>query len=267
METLGVAMATGEPDQVIILPGPSYLPILNAASLGVFFVCFLLGLYWYALVGLGLTLVVTLFWLWSNGLDHDPQPQAIGYGETAIAHPASPEAPGWWGMVFTLVADGVLFSSLAFGLLFLWVAAPDWPPSLMQQPDWLLAGLAGLGLAAAALASRAASRVPGGLMLGLSALASLVAVAVLAWLALALGHSATSHAQAAATTALVVYALIHALIGLAGAGFVMARHRAGFVSPLRNLEPRVLWLWQGYTAATGLIALAMVTGLPSAMTG
>jgi len=45
METLGVAVTSGRPDQVIILPGPSFLPLVTAAGLGVFFVCFLLDLY------------------------------------------------------------------------------------------------------------------------------------------------------------------------------------------------------------------------------
>ena len=267
METLGVTMATGKPDQVIILPGPSYLPLLNALSLCVFFVCFLLGLYWLSLFGLGLTLVVSLAWLWRNGLDRDPQPQPIGLGLTAIPHPAAPEAPGWWGMVFTLVADGVLFSSLVFGLLFLWVAAPDWPPPSTMRPDWLLAGIAAVGLIGAALAARRASIVPAATTLGLSLLASLAAVLVMAYLAFAVAPAPTSHAYAATTQALLAYTGIHALFGLVGAGFVMARLGAGFVSPLRNFEPRVLGLWQGYTAVTGLIALALIMGLPLAMAG
>lgn len=32
-------------------------------------------------------------------------------------------------MVFTLVADGTLFVSLIFGVLYPWLAAPNWPPA------------------------------------------------------------------------------------------------------------------------------------------
>ena len=265
LETLGVAMTSGRPDQVIILPGPSYLPLATALGLGVFFLCFLLGQYWLSLVGLALTLVCSLAWLWSNGLRHDPTPQAIGYGETAIPHPASPEAPGRWGMVFTLLADGVLFASLVFGLLFLWVAAPDWPPATLLEADWLLAAAAAAGLLLAAGAARPAVIEPRSSTLALAALGSLAALLALAWIAAVAAPAPTTHAYAATSMTLLAYAGLHALIGLIGCLLVLARLRAGFVSPLRNLEPRVLALWQTYTAVTGLIALGLVTGLPAAM--
>ena len=31
--------------------------------------------------------------------------------------------PPWWALVFTLIADGTLFTSLVFGTLYLWIAA------------------------------------------------------------------------------------------------------------------------------------------------
>lgn len=265
METLGVSMASGRPDQVILLPGPSYLPLLNAAGLGVFFTCFLLSYYWLSLLGLGCALGVSLVWLWSSGLRQDPPAQPIGYGETALPHPAVREAPGYWGMVFTLVADGVLFVSLVFGLLYLWVAAPDWPPPAFTPPGWPWPGLALAGLLLAAAGARLAVSAPRQASLGLSVLGSLLALLSVGLLAAHHAPDPTSHAYAATHMALLAYAGLHALLGLAGAVFVMARLRAGFVSGLRNLDPRLLWLWQGYSAVTGAIVLVLLPGLPWAL--
>jgi cytochrome c oxidase subunit I+III len=87
-----------------------------------------------------------------------------------------------------------------------------------------------------------------------------MAVAGLAALAGLAPIDPTAHAYAATALALIGYALVHAAIGLIGALFVMARARAGFVSSLRRLEPRVLALWQGYTALSGLAVLALLVG-------
>ena len=42
-------------------------------------------------------------------------------------HTEVASAPAWWALIFTLVADGTLFTSLLFGTLYLWISAPNWP--------------------------------------------------------------------------------------------------------------------------------------------
>src|SRR5690606_17259439 len=61
-ETLAVDVVRGRPDHVILLPGPTWLPLWAGVATGCFFVPFLLS--WYLLSGAGalLTLAVLLYW-------------------------------------------------------------------------------------------------------------------------------------------------------------------------------------------------------------
>jgi cytochrome c oxidase subunit I+III len=67
-------------------------------------------------------------WTRTTGQREDRGPIDIGRGEAAPTHYEISGAPSWWGMVFTLFANGTLFASLLFGALFLWAVAPNWPP-------------------------------------------------------------------------------------------------------------------------------------------
>jgi hypothetical protein len=274
METLGVEMARGRPDQIILLPGPTMLPLFTALGLAFFFVSFLFSAYLISLAGLGAALVGVLAWLWRTGITYDPEPQPIGLGETAPAHVTSTSSPGWWGMLFTLLADTVFFGSLVFGYLFLWTSAPLWPPLETVETDWLAGGIAAGGLLLAALATtladwrnRAGSYLAAELWLVAAALGSLAAVAAMAWIALVLTPDPTSHAYAATSAALAAYTGFHAGVGLIAALFLLARRRAGFISAKRLAEPRIVAAWQVYAAVTGLIALGLLFGVPVAMTG
>ena len=274
METLGVEMARGRPDQIILLPGPTMLPLFTALGLAFFFVSFLFSAYLISLAGLGAALVCVLAWLWRTGLTFDPEPQPIGLGEIAPAHVTSTSSPGWWGMLFTLLADTVFFGSLVFGYLFLWTSAPLWPPLETVETDWLAGGVAAGGLLLAALATtladwrnRAGSILAAELWLVAAALGSVAAVGAMAWIALVLTPDPASHAYAATSAVLAAYTGFHAGIGLIAALFLLARRRAGYISARRMTEPRIAAAWQVYTAVTGLVALGLLYGVPAAMAG
>ncbi len=82
------------------------------------------------------------------------------------------------GANFTLIADGTLFTSLLFGMLYLWISAPNWPPAKTFRPN--------LGLAVAAVVAATAARGSlwsigtGGMALGWIGLAALGLVAAIA---------------------------------------------------------------------------------------
>ncbi|HET6468946.1 MAG TPA: cytochrome c oxidase subunit I [Geminicoccaceae bacterium] len=267
-ETLGVDMATGRPDQIILLPGPTWVPLVTALATGGFFVSFLVGIYPFALVAAAGVLVTVLWWLWNTGMPADLGPLDIGHGERAVPHPASPDAPGRWGMIFTLVADGAFFLSLAFGYLFLWIFAPNWPPPALMQPDWLTPLLTAVGLLGGAWAMRRAlvanraGDAPGReRWLLLAAAGGLLATAALAAIPLFLSPSPTLHAHGAGTAALAGYAAFHAGLAALMALFVWARSRAGYLSAIRSLDLRVAGLWWGYTAAAGLVTVLLLHGI------
>ncbi|BBK29508.1 cytochrome c oxidase subunit I+III [Stella humosa] len=262
-ETLGVDAVTGRPDQVLLLPGPTFLPLWAAVATGVFFVSALFKLYLLALAGAAAVLVLVILWLWSMGSRHDMPIVPIGLGQSVPSAPADRRSPLRGALVFTLVADASFFASLAFGQAFLWVIAPNWPPPAFMAPAPILAGLAAGGLGAAAVAARIAigARRPQPWLAVSAAGAALALAALAATIGLRLPPPAT-HAYAAAATALAAYAAFHAALALVAAGYSWARCRAGYVSPSRDLALHNTGLLAGYAGATGLVVLAMLHGLP-----
>jgi cytochrome c oxidase subunit I+III len=168
-------------------------------------------------------------------------------------------------MTFTLAADAVLFSSLLFGGLFLWLVAPAWPPPAISVPDLATVAVAALALAVAAVAGRLAvsrltrdaSPVP---WLVVTALAQAVAVAALVLLATAVPEP-TGHAHRAVIFLVFAYAGLHAAVGLILALHGIARSLTGRLSAARSVDLRIGMLWHGYTAVAGVVALGAAVGL------
>ena len=269
-ETMGVHGVSGAPEQLILLPAPSYVPLLAALAAGGFFVSFLFGFYEGAALSALAILFFVLLWLWQSGLKADPDPVDVGMGERLLPHPAAERPPGWWGMAFALVADGALFASLVFGYLFLWAIAPGWPPPRFVSADPLLplatAAALGIGLwsglravAANGPGDRSAvrSRLLAGAGAGVAAAAGFLAVALL------LAPPPDEHAYGAAVAVLCGYGALHALLAAIASGFAWARDRAGYVSSALALELRNADLLWRYTAASGLTVLLLVHLLPA----
>ena len=171
-------------------------------------------------------------------------------------------APGWWGSVFLLVANGTFFGSLIFGYAFLWTVAPGWPPA-----DWLVTSIGELGIGIGAVVLSAlgqrftirrlrSNRSPWlGLTLALAATAIAIGVFVLLLLRL---PDPTGHAYAATLVVLTCYALFHAgLVGIMQA-FLAVRIRRGYVSARRCAEAHIISLWVDYLAVIGTMSLLAI---------
>jgi cytochrome c oxidase subunit I+III len=268
-ETLGVDAISGKPDQIILLPGPSYIPLVTAIAAGAFFLSFLFGLYAGAAIGATLVLFLAMVWLWETGMVADPAPLDAGQSEMLLPHSAVRNPVGWWGMTFALVTDGSFFLHLVFGYLFLWVIAPNWPPAEMIRADFVSPLLTAAALCGGAFASRRAVSANDkghdeGRKFWLLAAAGSGLVASLGFLAVPLFLSAplTSHAYAASVAALAVYGAVHAMLSLLGSGFAYLRVRAGYVSAMRSQDvrnPDLLWR---FTAATGIVLLFLIHAMP-----
>lgn len=260
METMGVDMATGAPGEVIVLPRRSFLPLLSGLLTCGFVLALLFKLYWLSLVPLALTVASLFCWSGGIGTRKDLGLLPIGRGESAPVHWETARPPSWWAMAFTCVADATLFSSLLFGALFLWLVAPGWPPPAVAVAGPWPSLAAGLSLAAAACAGRAA---PARLRRGLSpagwlaACAAAQLCAAAAFAALAAGvPDPTAHAQQATAFFIFAHAGAKAGFGALLAVYGLWRDRAGYLSAARSLDLRIGRLWHDYAAASGLVALA-----------
>jgi cytochrome c oxidase subunit I+III len=272
-ETICIDISTARPESTLVLPRTTFLPLWTALATGLFFGGLLLKLTPLALAGMALTLVLALAWTRSTGASHDHDPLVIAPGETAPPHWETPRPPSWWAMAFTLGANGTLFASLAFGGIFLATVGTGGPPRHMLAGAETLSLTAAIALLVAAAGGTLAARLlPRGAVVG-TALALVVALAAhvaaataLATLALAI-PAPHDHALGASSLVLTTYALFHATLAAVFAAYGLWRLRTLHLAPTRAADLRTCALWHGYTAATGIAAIALVHALAAGMTG
>jgi cytochrome c oxidase subunit I+III len=267
-ETLGVHITSGAPEQLIVLPRATYLPLgIALATAG----AVLAMLFQFYLLSLATALLVAGLFVsgaQGAGLARDYGPMPVGHDVSLPPHTEVASAPPWWALIFTLIADGTLFTSLVFGTLFLWISAPNWPPAAAPEPNLLLVLTAVAALAVAAGAARGSLRAggSGGAPQGWIALALLALFAAIAALVVLIGGVAPhprEHALGASAAALLGFAALHAGIGVLFLLSNLLRLAAGFVSPRRVIDLRLTRLWLDYTAVTAAIALGLVLALPA----
>ncbi|MCV0395769.1 MAG: cytochrome c oxidase subunit I [Rhizobiaceae bacterium] len=260
-ETLMVDVATGVPEQHVVYPTNTHLPIVLAAVTGLFFLSILIKVFWLTPVAVAGVVALGWLWVWRLGSRNDLGEQPIGRDLRVPNIAESDRPPGWWGSAFLLVADGTLFGSLLFGYAFLWTVAPGWPPPAFANPSpfALVAASAGaaLGIAGGVFSIRnnrdGKGPVPGLLM----ALGGMLGLGVALMVFLAGAPSPSSHAYGATLWVLGSYGLLHAVLAGLMLAFLLSRHRAGYISSRRRAELAIAPVWIGYACVTtALILLA-----------
>ena len=256
-EMLLTGAVDGSPEQVVILPGNTFSPLVAALCVGVFFLGILLKLAAVVLLGAAASLTVLLVWAWQGGAkSHKADVMHAGEGVTLPLHFATASPPGWSGMVWTVAADAALFGSLLFAYVYLWAAGTDWLPSASNGDDWSLpaCAVAALGLSSWAfqrlrLAVRgdriqAAQRNLG---TALALAAAALGLQVLALLTSSLEPRLNIYA--AVIYALWGFAVLHMLLAMVMAAFLIGRARRGYLGARRTAEPRIVALFWHYTVA------------------
>lgn len=268
-ETTAVDAITGAPDHLIILPAPSFVPLLAALALVGAALCFLFGFYPGSVLFALAMLAAVLRWMWQSGLREDPVPVDVGQGQMLLPHPATDQPPGWWGMVFTLIFDATLLASLLFGYLFLMAVRPGSFPPVLVDPDPGVAVLVLAGLAALAFGGESAVRANRAVQvrrrrwsLLLASAGGVLATIGFALIPAVLAPPATSHAYAACVLAMALFGGLHTGLAAIGSGFVAARCRAGFVSAIRAGDLTILRQWCRFSAGAGGIVLGAVYLVP-----
>jgi cytochrome c oxidase subunit I+III len=267
METLGVDMTTGRADQVILLPKSTFLPLYTAIATGAFVLAVLFKQYALAVVAAAVTLGFLLAWTRTTGLDRDHGALPIGLGEEVPPHYEVAGAPSWWAMVFALVGNATLYTSLLFGTLFLWLVAPGWPPAELAETGVVMPLLAVLAAVAAALFARLAVKSlesNGQALLPLlgAATAHALSLGLLLWLIVAVIPDPTVHAYAASSFVVLAYCALHAFLGVVFALFGVWRILEGRASSRRTLDLRIGKLWHDYTAVSVAAGVALVVLMP-----
>ena len=261
---------SGEPQQVAVLPGNTFVPLAAALCLALFFVGFLTKVWWMAGIGLVLALAMFLLWAWRGGDTEDTEDKlAAGEGLVLPLHHATDSPPGWFGTWWTIAADASLFASLFFAYLYLWQSNDAWPPAGLANADWLVPALGIASLLASSGAVRWASgasskgerRGTGGIW----CLALVLAAAYLVTQLMQLFASplpAHAHAYAAVVHVFWGYCALHVAIAMIMASFHLARTRGNPTRPVRIGERRIVALFWQYSVVIALIAFALLYGFP-----
>jgi cytochrome c oxidase subunit I+III len=264
-------VTTGEPEQLIVLPQPTYLPLFTGLATAAAVLALLFKFYLLSLVAALVTGGLFVLAAQRAGLARDYGPMPVGHRVSVPPHTEVAEAPAWLALICTLVADSTLFTSLLFGTFYLWIAAPNWPTAITPEPSRMLALVVMAALAVAAAAARGSMRAvaAGGKASGwisLAVLALLAAIAAAVGLIAGVVPHPREHALGATAAALLGYVALHAGIGLLFLVSNFLRLGTGFIAPRRILDLRLTRLWLDYTLVTGVIAISLVLAVPALVT-
>ncbi len=265
-EAIGVHATSGVPEQLIVLPQPTYLPLVTGVATAAAVLGFLFKAYW---LSLGWAIVVVALLVLAaqrSGHARDLGPLPIGKGVSVPPHTEVDGSPPYIAMICTLVIDGTLFTSLLFGTLYVWTGLPGTPPA-MPAPDMKRVLIVAAALIAAAVLARWSLRalVGGAKPMGsvlLAMLALLVAIVAAVGLIARIVPAPTDHALGATAAALVAFVIFQGIAGLVFLVSNALRIRGGHVSRVRTLDLRLTRLWLDYTALASLVALGLFVAFP-----
>jgi cytochrome c oxidase subunit I+III len=253
-EMLVTSAVHAKPEQVLILPGNTWVPLVTAAFTGLFFVGVLAKVYTVALAGLALAAWALLRWAWRSPAGPERDMEAAP-GVRLPLHYSVKRGPGWWGTAVGLLAAGALYGSLLFAYLFLWTVSPTWPPAGFREVGLTVPAAALLLLAASSLAVRARHFA---LAVGLAVAAAALETGALA----TAGLDPTRHAHAAVVWMLWGIELVFVAMAVAMAVFVLRREAAGCTTTQASAVAALFW---HYSVAQWLAGFAVAHVFPFVM--
>jgi cytochrome c oxidase subunit I+III len=268
-ELLGTGILSARPEQVIRISSSTWLPLLAALCIAVLLAFFIAKVYLAAALMLVPLIGVFMRWLWTTGDRHAPPVLDAGQGLRLPSQSACRSAPGWWALVTSLLIDASLFASLVFSYFYLWLGAPQWPPSGASEAGllWPVAALALLvaGEVAMRIAVVAVHGNQGARLRTFLLLAAFLAAGFLAlhWVAIS-DHVAAPQTDAYSSVVwtLAGFHAVHVVVALLMAGFVWMRSRRGYVDAVRVLEPRIAAAFWRYMVVQGVIAWLVIHVFP-----
>jgi cytochrome c oxidase subunit I+III len=267
-ETIVTSVIDATPQQCLRLPGSTFITILAALATGGFFIFGTYHMWWLALASLVLTVGVVTYWLWTGRIP-EKEEKDVGLGLKLPTYLSGPASISWWAMCIMMLADLTAFISLVFGYFFYWTARDDFPPKPFPGPDVLwpvIAGVLLIGAWALTLLARRWNRhdqalafyfgLVIALLLGLAGSAALLAGPWISKL------DPQSHVYAATVWVLVLWAVVHVVVGMLMQLYCIARRMAGRMTARRDGDITNVALYWHFTALTAVITVAVIAGFP-----
>ena len=265
-ETLGTSLSDAKPQQVIVLPGPSYLPIVTALLLTLALVGVFVKQFWISIFFAVLLVVALAAWLWPREGHLEEEVDAGELGVLPV-NSGGRGSLGWWGMLGFITSSGVMFVYLLVSYLFLRSRVSDWPPPGISAPEPLVPLVAVvLTLASAAAAYFAVrrirrddrSRLRVGSLIAAVFGAAAFAVALIQMIGFEFDPTETAYGAAVFTIAgfFVVHLLLMAVMS------AVVALRAGDFRPRRSQAVSITSMGWIYVAVIGIATLLVVYAGP-----
>ncbi|AKF04012.1 cytochrome c oxidase subunit I [Sandaracinus amylolyticus] len=270
-ETLVTSVIDARPLQCQRLPGPSWLPLVAAVTLGGFFVLGTFAQWAAALVSLVLAACVIWRWLWvGTAWKPEKAEKDVGLGVRLPISVSGSQSVGWWGLLVTMLADFTAFVSIVFGYFFFWTIHEDFPPPSSEGPGvaWpalgaaLVLGAWALVVLCRRLLRRTSARTFHLALLGAIALAVASVPALLAGPYLS-GLDPTRHAYDATVWLLLAWTALHVVLGVLMQVHCLARRIVGHMTPEHDIDLHNVVLYWHFTVLTAVITALVVAGFPS----
>ena len=269
-ETLVTGVLDARPEQVLRVPGPSWVPAITAVCLAGVFIFPVFKFWIPTLVSGVLFLAALLYWLWT-GTAQIPEKKTkdAGNGMRLPLYVSGVRSTGWWAMFITMVGDLTAFLSLLFGYFFFWTIHEDFPPPGVTGPGWVWPSIAGLlviltwGATLAARIVNARGNVGAArLLLGASMLLTLATGAALFAGPWTTGLDPTSHAYPAIVWALVVWILAHLGAGFIMQAYCLARSLWHRLTPEYDADLWNVTLYWHFAGFGALLTAIVIGGFP-----
>ncbi len=269
-ETIVTSVIDAVPEQCLRLPGPSFVTLLAAVTLGGFFI---LGTFhWWtpALVSLVVATVVIIYWLWTGtAVIPEKEEKDVGLGLTLPIYVSGSQSVSWWAMFITMLAVFTAFISLVFGYFFYWTIHEKFVPELSPGPGvfWpvlaavLLLGSWGLTLLSRRLNKndRAAGFYASLIFAVILSIAGGAALLAGPWLT---GLDPTSNIYPATVWILVIWTAFQTAVGVIMQLYCITRRLAGRMTARYDIDISVTSLFWHFNALTVCIAVAVIAGFP-----
>lgn len=269
-ETLVTTTIDAQPIQCLRVPGPGFIALFAALFTGGVFIFSTFHWWWLALASLVLALASILAWLWTGtAIIPEKDEKDIGLGVKLPLYASGPASVGWWAMFITMLGDVTAFMCLIFAYFFYWTIHDDFPPKPTLGPEAMWPAIAMVLLAAAwaltALSRRwnRQDRAPA-FYLGLVSAAALAvagggALVAGPWFS---GLDPTSHVYPATVWTLVIWTVIHVVLGLIMQLYCLARRLAGRMTAVYDIDIHNVALYWHFVALTVGITVAVIAGFP-----
>tara|TARA_R110002049_G_scaffold182485_2_gene350352 strand:+ start:90770 stop:93268 length:2499 start_codon:yes stop_codon:yes gene_type:complete len=274
-ETLVTSTVDAQPVQCLRVPGPTFLTLFAAVFTGGIFI--FSTYHWWIAAGVSsvLSFVTIITWLWTGtALIPEKDNKHVGLSLTLPTYVSGPRAVGWWAMFITMLGDMTAFISLVFGYFFYWTVHDTFPPS--QFEGRVVAGpglfwpLVSVGMGAltwfTVVFTRRLNRQDRPLAfyvwLCVAVALALGAASSLAWGPIGNEMDPTHHVYSAAVSVLVLWTVLHLMVGAVMLIYCAARRLAGRMDALHDADMVNVTLYWHFLALTIVITGLVISLFP-----